>query len=147
MTSRTITNDYEHRQLIKLLQGRKRPFSVEIIDGRKRSVEQNRLQRLWIKEAAEQLGDRTQEELRGWCKLHHGVPILRAENEQFREAYDRVIRPLPYEAKLAAMMVPLDMPVTRIMTVQQKTQYLEAIERHFLEQGIVLTIPHEREAA
>ena len=83
----------------------------------------------------------------GYCKLHHGVPILRNENDAFKQAYDQVIRPLSYEDKLKTMMVPLDMPVTRIMTTDQKTRYLDAIAQGFLEQGVALTEPEGRKVA
>jgi hypothetical protein len=141
MAPRTITTVGERALLLRAIAEKKLPFSADIGVERKRTVEQNRLQRLLIKEIADQLGDRTPEEVRGYCKLTLGVPILRAENEAFREAYDRAVKRLPYEAKLAIMMEPLDMPVTRLMTVPQKTAYLEAIYRHFGEMGVALTVP------
>lgn len=141
MTLRTVRTEYERKMLLRLLSGRKLPFSVEITSGRRRSVEQNKLQRLLINEIAEQLGDRTPEQVRAECKLTLGVPILRAENESFRERYDAVVRPLPYEQKLAIMAEPLDLPVTRLMNVDQKHRYLEAIYQHYGEQGLVLTVP------
>lgn len=111
----------------------------------KRTIEQNRLQRLWINEIHEQRdGDQTKEEIRAYCKLHFGVPILRNDDEQFREAYDRVIRPLDYSDKIFAMSVPLDFPVTRLMTTKQKTRYLEEMRKYFLELGVRLTDPDER---
>ena len=141
MAVRTVRNEYERKMLLRLLENRRPPFTVDITDGRRRSVEQNRLQRQLINEIAEQLGDRTPEQVRAECKLTLGVPILRAENEEFRAKYDAVVRPLPYEQKLAIMAEPLDLPVTRLMTVSQKTRYLEAIYQHFGEQGVVLTQP------
>lgn len=102
-----------------------------------RSNEQNRLQRRLIGIIAKQLGDRTPEEVRGECKLTLGVPILRTENEIFRAKYDTYVRPLPYEQKLALMMEPLDMPVTRLMTVEQMTAYLDSIYRHYAELGVM----------
>ena len=141
MTLRAVHNETQRDLLLKFVRAHKLPFTVDITSGRRRSTEQNRLQRLWLNEIAEQLGDRRAEEIRGYCKLHHGVPILRNENEAFRLAYDQVIRPLPYEAKLKAMMVPLDMPVTRIMDVDQKTRYLNAVHQEFSEQGLMLTEP------
>lgn len=141
-------NTEEKRQLlIQQLQRRKIPFAVEITDARSRSVEQNKLQRLLVNEIAEQLGDRTPEQVRAECKLTLGVPILRAENEDFREKYDAVVRPLPYEQKLAFMAEPLDLPVTRLMSVDQKARYLEAIYQHYGQQGLVLTAPEDRRAA
>jgi hypothetical protein len=94
-----------------------------------------------VNEIAEQLGDRTPEEVRGYCKLTIGVPILRAENEAFRERYDAIVKPLPYEQKLALMMEPLDFPITRLMSTKQATAYLDGVHRHFSEKGIVLTDP------
>lgn len=141
MTLRTISTEYDLKQLLRLLGNKKRPFSVEITDGRRRSVSQNRLQRLWLAEAAEQLGDRTIEQLRGECKLMFGVPILREENARFRERYDAVVKPLSYVQKLALMMEPLDMPVSRLLTTPQMTEYLERIVQYFGEQGCVLTQP------
>jgi len=139
--TRTIRTPEQLAQWETLLRGRKLPITVTVETGKPRTVEQNRLQRLWLTEIAEQLGDRTAEEVRGECKLTMGVPILRMENEQFREAYDKVIRPLPYELKLAAMMEPLDFPITRLMNAEQKTRYLDHMARHWAGQGIQLTMP------
>ncbi len=141
MVTRTVKTEVDRALLLRFLKERKLPFTADIVTGRRRSVEQNRLQRLLINEIAEQLGDRTPEEVRGYCKLTMGVPILRAENEEFRAQYDKIVRPLPYSLKLALMMEPLDLPVTRIMNTEQKTRYLDAIYRHFGEQGVVLTVP------
>lgn len=147
MVTRVISNADDLALLIDFLKARRRPYTVDIVAGKHRTNEQNHLQRMWLNEAAEQLGDRTAEELRGMCKLQFGVPILRAENTRFREIYDLHVKPLPYERKLALMMEPLDLPVTRLMTTNQKTRYLDDVSRHFLEQGIVLTEPKRRAAA
>lgn len=144
MTSRIIETRSDLIGLERLLQTREMPFTVSIAKGKKRSNRQNRTQRLWMNEAAEQLGDRTPEEVRGICKLTIGVPILRAENEAFREKYDAVVRPLPYEQKLALMMEPFDFPVTRLMSTKQKTAYLDEVNMKLAAQGVVLTMPEER---
>lgn len=143
MTTRSVETETERAMLVRLINARKLPFTVSITDGKHRSTEQNRLQQMWMKEISDQRGDITPEEARGYCKLHLGVPILRAENDYFRERYDEIVRPLPYPQKLALMMVPLDMPVTRLMTTKQKSAYLDAITRHFGEQGIILTHPDD----
>jgi hypothetical protein len=143
MASRQIINEYEREMLIARIKQHKLPFTVDITPGRHRSVEQNKLQRLWMKEIADELGD-TPEHWRGYCKLTIGVPILRQENDDFRAKYDAAVRPLPYLQKLAIMSEPLDLPVTRLMTTVQKTAYLDRVFRHFSEQGVVLTIPPEK---
>lgn len=122
------------------------PYSVEILPAsKKRTIEQNRLQRKWINEAAEQLKDETPEEKRAYCKLHIGVPIA-CENAQYAEAYNEIIRPLAYEQKLKLMMIPLDFPVTRVFNTEQTTRYLNQVYNHFAELGVVLTEPPQHPA-
>jgi hypothetical protein len=144
MTSRVLLNVGDRDQFFRLVETYKFPCTVNIVKGKDRSIEQNKLQRKWLLEAAEQLNDGTAEEKRGYCKLHFGVPILRAEDDDFCAAYDRVIRPLSYEDKLACMMVPLDFPVTRLFTTRQTHDYLERMREHFTSLGVRLTIPEER---
>lgn len=141
MTTRFLETDHDRRMLIRFVEDQPLPVTVSLTKGGKRSLRQNKLQRLWINEIAEQLADQRPEEVRGYCKLTIGVPILRAENDTFRERYDAIVRPLPYEQKLALMMEPLDFPISRLMTTKQATAYLDGIHRHFSEKGIVLTDP------
>lgn len=143
MADRIIENEYERKMLIKLIEGYKLPFTASLAIGKHRTTSQNRLQRKWMTEIAEQMPDEKIEYWRGYCKLRFGVPILRAENDEFREKYDSVVKPLSYEQKIAIMSEPLDMPVTRLMTTKQKTAYLDEIFRHFSEQGVILTIPDD----
>ena len=143
MTSRIVTSEYERRMFIKFVEGQKLPFTGSVSSGKSRTWVQNKLQRKWMIEISEQLGDRTPEEARAYCKLTIGVPILRDQNEDFCEKYDRILKPLPYEAKLELMAEPIDFPVTRLMSTKQKTEYLDAVCRHFSEQGVILTIPDD----
>ena len=141
MTTRIIENDGQRSSFLRFLEGQAPPFTVTVTKGKHRTVHQNRLQRLWCNEIAEQAGDQNPEQIRGYCKLTIGVPMLRAENEAFCAAYDANVKDLPYERKMALMMEPLDFPVTRLMTTKQKTKYLDEMYRHWAEQGMVLTIP------
>lgn len=141
--NRYVETEYDKDMLTKFIASRRLPFTVTVTDGKHRTTHQNRLQRQWMVEIAAQLGDRTPEDVRGECKLTFGVPILRNENEAFRIRYDEVIKPLPYELKLKLMMEPFDFGVTRIMTTRQKTNYLDAVHRHYSEMGLVLTNPED----
>lgn len=143
MVTRTLATEQDRMMLIRLIEGVQLPSTVEITKGKRRSVEQNRLQRKWMIEIAEQLGEDA-EHWRAYCKLHFGVRIMRSESEAFCVAYDAHVRGLSYETKLAYMATPLDMPVTRMMTTRQKTAYLDAIYRYFTEKGVVLTAPDLR---
>jgi hypothetical protein len=109
--------------------------------GKQRTLEQNKLQMKWHKEAAEQLQNGSAKDQRAFAKLHIGVPILCAEDAEFKAEYDRVIGPLPYETKLALMVEPFDFPVTRLMKKRQKSQYLDDLRLHYQNQGVQLTIP------
>ena len=143
MTSRLITSEYERRMFIKLVEGQSLPFTGSLSAGKSRTWVQNKLQRKWMTEVSEQLGDQTPEDVRAYCKLTLGVPILRAENDDFCEKYDRIIRPLDYKVKLELMAEPMDFPVTRLMSTKQFTTYLDTVFRHFSEQGVILTIPDD----
>ena len=142
--TRFIEDRYQRDMVVKLINEQAMPFTITIAKGKRRSTRQNRLNRLWAGEISEQLGDESPEYYRGLMKLQFGVPILRAVNEAFCEAYDAHVKPLPYETKLALMREPLDFPVTRLMRTSDEKQYLDDIYRHFTEKGVVLTIPPDK---
>ena len=141
MTFRAVATEYDRTLLLRFIGGHKLPFTANITSGIKRSSKQNRLNRQWMNDISEQMDGWSAEFARGYCKLHFGVPILRNEDEAFRLEYDAIIMPLPYEHKLKLMMVPFDFGVTRLMKVPQQTAYLNAVQQHFAEQGVVLTDP------
>lgn len=140
MAQHAIRNEAEREALITRLRMRKLPCVVSVVDGGVRSLEQNRLQHLWHSEAAEQLEDETAEDKRAFAKLRIGVPILR-ENDAFRERYDAVFKGLSYETKIELMKEPFDFPCTRLMTVRQKSRFLNELQRHYLSLGVRLTDP------
>jgi hypothetical protein len=144
MTSRSVTNEYQLAQLLTYLSNRKKPFTVEITEGRNRSVEANRLAFKWYFEISDQTGE-DREDVRARCKLEIGVPILRAEQEKFRATYDRLIRPLAYPEKLA-LIRDIELPVTSLMNVEQMSRYLDIVFRRHADIGVVLTIPPDRYA-
>ena len=144
MVQRTVKNADELALLKVYLDGRKRPFTVDITEGRDRSIEQNRLAFKWYVEISDQTGE-DREDVRARCKLEIGVPILRAEQEKFRATYDRLIRPLAYPEKLA-LIRDIELPVTSLMNVDQMSRYLDIVFRRHAEMGVVLTIPPDRYA-
>jgi len=142
MTTRSIKSESDLALLFAYLKGRKRPFTVDITDGRDRSSEQNRLSQKWYSEIAEQTGE-DREDVRARCKLEIGVPIMREASEKFRATYDRLIRPLSYEDKLAWIR-DMDLPVTRLMSVTDMSRYMDLVFKRHAEFGIVLTVPPDR---
>ena len=141
MLTRAIKNSDDLILLVTYLRGRKKPFTVEITDGRNRTGEQNKLAFKWYTEISEQTGE-DREDVRARCKLEVGVPILR-ENGDFRATYDRLIRPLPYMDKID-LIKATDMPVTRLMKVEQMSRYMDIVFRRHAEMGIALTVPPDR---
>jgi len=144
MTTRPVKNEADLKLLTIYLEQRKRPFTVEVTDGRDRSAEQNRLSQKWYSEIAEQTGE-DREEVRARCKLEIGVPIMREASDKFRATYDRLIRPLDYADKLA-LIRDTDMPVTRLMNVGQMTEFMDAVFQKHAEFGIALTVPPDKYA-
>lgn len=142
MPTMVIRTDEQVAALAKRLTGRKMPLTVTWAQGASRSAMQNRLAQRWFTDISRQLGDQTHEDTRAECKLRFGVPILRAENEAFRQSYDATMKHLPYEAKLAAVKA-FDLPVTRLMTAKQMTAFMDEVQRHYLPQGVRLTDPDQ----
>lgn len=138
MTERILSAPEDLDLWIKFLLSRKLPITVSSIDGRDRTSQQSNLMWLWAAEASQQLQDRTPDELQREWKLRHGVPILRQDSPDFRELYDRALKPLPYERKVEAMRF---IPVTSEFKVRQMVRFLDAVSRECAEQGIKLTEP------
>ena len=137
MPHRIITTPDDLDDFVRLASNLARPFTVEWQLGRDRSLEQNRLQFLWAREAAEQRGDMTADEVRCEWKLVYGVPIMR-ESAEWRADYDATVKGLPYHLKLKLMR---RYSVTSEMKVGQMVRYLDTIQRECAEQGIRLTDP------
>lgn len=117
---------------------------VNVKAGIGRSLDQNAISHAWYNEIAIQTAD-TPENVKCECKLRFGVPILRAEDADFREMYDNsILRNLTYEQKLKAMRF---IPVTSSMTKPQLSRYLEHIQQSYAQQGVIVQFPDEARAA
>ena len=144
MTTRILKIKADIDLLFDYIKGLKLPLTVNIKKGKDRSIEQNKLAFKWYLEAGEQ-GDMTAPEYRAYCKLHYGVPILRLENEEYKNLYDKHFRNISYEDKLEIMQSEqFDFPVTRQMTTMQMKLYLDDIWHFFDDKGFILTDPKDR---
>lgn len=116
-------------------------LKVTVQTSKPRSLDQNAISHSWYLQLARELPDDDALGHKAYCKLHFGVPILRAEDEQFRTFYDTAMKStLTYEQKLAAMKF---VPVTSLMTKSQLSKYLEAMQSEFIGRGVVLEFPEE----
>ena len=131
-----VRNIQQARCLVDQLDYSK-PLLIEVSDAdKRRSLPQNDKSHVWYNEVDKQLclpvGTTKCE-----CKLYFGVPILRAENEDFCQGYDRLIKNrMTREEKLELMRW---FPVTSLMTKAQKSRYMESVQHYYADQmGIIL---------
>ena len=121
-----------------LLAGKKAVF--ELVQER-RSLDQNALSFALYQQIAGQLDDQSIADIRRECKLVHGIPILRRDDEEFRAMYNKtILHNLDYEEKLKAMEW---FPVTRLFSKKQFSEYLDTIIREYSKQGISIVMPGE----
>jgi len=114
---------------------------VSLRPGKDRTLDQNALWFGFYKRIAEmtQIGDAA--DARRYCKLHIGVQILLNEDEEFQQAWYRIMRHLTYEEKLAAMggcklFGPDGMPVTSLFNRAQGVAYTDRILAEFTAKGV-----------
>jgi hypothetical protein len=140
VTTRILRDPSDIPRLAVFLAARKLPLTVTITAGASRSNAQNRLSHRWYSDIARQMDDRTAEEVRAECKLQFGVPILLRDNGPFCAAWDKATGRLTYAEKLEAVRA-FDLPVTRLMTTPQMTEYLDTLQRHWTQNGVRLADP------
>lgn len=119
-------------------------LEITVKEGKGRSIEQNAVMHGWFGQVARELRDEDARGVKRFCKLHFGVPILRAEDDEFREAYDGVVKPLAYEQKLVAMDI---LPVTSRMTTLQLEKCMTDIQDHYRKHHVTLVYPEKDKAA
>ena len=112
---------------------------VSIKAGKDRSLSQNALEHTWFNQIANELREQTAAQVKAECKLNYGVPILRAENEEFRVFSNMALRHLTHEQRLVAINF---IPISSIMTVDQLSQFLKAIQSAY-EGRVALEFPPE----
>jgi len=144
MTALTINSDNALQDaigIVRELYVRNRYLKLDIKIGKSRSMDQNAISHCWYDQLARELREDSALGWKAYCKLMHGVPILRAEDETFREFYDKSIKnTLTYEQKLSAMQY---LPVTSLMTKKQLSAYLEAVQADFAKRGVMLEFPKD----
>lgn len=120
---------------------------VSIRTGKDRSLDANAITHVWYGQIARELGDTTAAAVHAECKLRFGVPILRAEDAEFCEQYDRLFKGRFTYAEKLEIMERFDFPVTRLMTTDQMNRYRDAMQQAYAGQAIVLEYKDERRAA
>jgi len=144
MPSRILKTPGDRAAWVRFLEGQELPLSVTAKHGEeKRRDRQNRFAFETYKQIAELMGDRRPSDVRAETKLQIGVPIMREESADFREKYDRILKPMPYETKLELMVEPMEFPVTSLMSVKAMTRYISEMLAHWDAQGAPVMLPDD----
>lgn len=112
---------------IRAARAKHRRCKVTIRAG-KRSLDHNAVSHVWYAQIATELREDTPEGVHCECKLRFGVPILRAEDEDFRKFYDAALKWMPYSQKLEAIRY---VPVTSLMTPAQMKRYMDDVQKAY----------------
>lgn len=140
MGSRIIRDEKARDELARFICTLPAPFTVTWAKGAKRSDHQNRTFHMWCGQVAAQTFQ-SAAEVKAFCKLTWGEPILAAENADWLEKWKGLYSPLPYAKQLVLFEC---IPVTSVMTTRQKSALMDAMRREYATQGIVLTDPEIR---
>ena len=103
----------------------KHKYGTVTFTGGKRTLDQNALAAVWYLDIAKHRGDCNAIEIKNECKYLYGVTILRREAGN-NWLYERTIDLMDYEKSVKAMS---RFAVTSIMTVKEKTEYLEMMQQ------------------
>ena len=140
MPTKIIRDPTHIPALFRLLSERKMPLTVSWVQGASQKDAQNHLAQRWFTDIARQLGDTDREDIRAGCKVSFGVPILSEENEAFRIVWSRRFGGLGHEQVCEEVRV-LDIPVTRLMTLKQMSDFMDQVARYWRGRGMYLTDP------
>lgn len=111
---------------------------------RNRTIDQNALWASLYRRISETLGTGTAAdiaEIKSYCKLMIGVPILRRDCEQFEKGWRRYFAMRSYEEQLFLMggnpLFGVDgFPVTRLLDTKQGAEYTDAVVNHYAPLGV-----------
>jgi hypothetical protein len=113
---------------------------VKIMQG-KRTVSQNAMIYSLYQQAGAQSEDQSIVDVRRMCKLHYGIPILRANDPEFCDFYDRLIKhSFTTEDKLLLMD---HLEVTSKFNKEMGTEYIDTVIREYSQQGFCMIHPSE----
>ena len=108
----------------------------------KRSLPQNSYIWKLYGQIATQAEDLTVVDVMRYCKLHYGIPLLRANNPEFQAFYDANLKGLSYEAKIM-LMDYMDVTSRKEFTKEMGSEFLDTIIREYSKQGYSLIHPGE----
>jgi hypothetical protein len=109
---------------------------------------QRALANIWYADIEKQLGE-TAGYAAAYCKYHFGLRVRCRDDEELGVIVRRMLAMKSYEQKLATIRNYSEwFPVLRAkggLDAEGQAEYLQAIQLHFAEQGIILTTPKDKD--
>lgn len=120
-----------------------KPQTVEFIKPG-RTLNQNSMVHALYGDIAKQRDDLTVLDVERHCKLYYGVPILRANNAEFRQMWDaRLLGDrMSTEGKLDIVTY---MDISSRMSKEECSEYISTILNEYQKQGFYLPDPRQEE--
>lgn len=117
---------------------------LTVSTNRDRTLDQNSLWASMYQRISAVLGDASAADIadvKSYCKLMIGVPILRRDDDQFNKGWNRYFSGRSYEEQIFLMgnnpLFGVDgFPVTRLFNTKQGAEFTEAIVRHYAQQSV-----------
>ena len=104
-----------------------------------RTSAQNRTIHMWFGQVAKHSGDWDATEVKGFCHRQWGLPI-KMRCAQFSWIWERTGSKMPYE-KQCKLLASGVLNVSSSMSVEELSEYMEAMSRHYRSEGVYLTDP------
>jgi hypothetical protein len=140
MVARILRDDQDRDGWIKFLRNHPLPMTVSAIKGARRSLPQNATAAAWYGQIA-QAYSMAQGEAKAECKLRFGLPIMDRDRPDWVESWQPLYGPLPYAMQRKLFEV---IPMTSLFTTKQMAEYMTAIQREYVSQGVALIDPEAR---
>lgn len=145
MTVQTIIlrGDVQRQQACKAILAAPDNARVVITDSNEvRTSQQNRTLHMWFGEIAKQLTDLDAFDVKGICHREWGLAI-KLRDPQFAWIWDRSGAHLTYEQQCKLLRSGV-LNVSSSMSVDELSEYMDGMSRHFRADGVHLTDPELR---
>jgi hypothetical protein len=110
-------------------------YLVCSVTRKRRTLDQSAQAHVWYKQISKELGEDTPLGVKCECKLNVGIPMLCAEDDEFRQFWAMASKGLTYEEQLTAVKF---VAVTSIMTIDVSNQYLRGLQDYWGPRGVSL---------
>lgn len=145
MTVQTIIlhGDVQRQQACKAISAAPDDARVVITDSKEvRTSQQNRTLHMWFGEIAKQQADLDASEVKGMCHRQWGLAI-KLRDPQFAWVWDHSGAHLTYEQQCRLLASGV-LNVSSSMSVDELSEYMDGMSRHFRADGVRLTAPELR---